>query len=1253
MQRTLGLDLGIASVGWCLFDDDAEGNPIRIRDIGSFVFDQIENPKSGITENIERRQKRLLRRQRRRRVRRLADARALFQEEFHLDFFSVLAGEKQHVSPFDIKKKGLTEKLTPEELTIALYHYLKYRGYKSNRKIDGGDESDKKILSGISSIRNQIDARRKSGESLYITQYLVEQMAARPKEAQRIHNTASDFFLTVSRDMYLEEINALLDRQIAFGVIDQSFKTRYIDLFTRQRDFSEGPDVSSKYHVSIEDKIGLCAFDGQKRAPKDSLTSSRFVLLSSLNNLSYKTNAEEGYRRFTPSQIVELEKMALEKKETTYASLFAKIGVVPFRIKGLALSRKEYRSVFAKFCADEKISNGNISSEQYEKLNRLLVEKTFGKAFFKNSELVYGLRKAILSLREPKKTVFCDDEQFYDDAAVILLLNKTDARIQKACQEKGYPSEVEAEILKQKNVAKTIDLSLPIARLLIPLLEEGNTYDKAMAQIGYNHSQSQHAEKIGFMPDIDTALKNAGLRLTNPVVKHTLVQLRNILNAISEKYGCPDHFSIELARELGKNFLDRKGIRNTQLDNQENNIEIKTKMLEKYPNHFHTIFDISKKRQDVLRYKLYLEQRGMSPYTNHPIAESDLFDDNLYQIDHILPYSKSFDDSYNNKVLVETKENQNKKNQLPLEYLADEKPLRDFLTATPSLPREKVARLLAKDISDDFTAKDFEDSSYIATLAKNLITYYFLPENASCFCTSGRITEKLRQLWGLAGKTHSFRSSYEKGYSAKFMSDYAFDSFEENEKENGLTFHFIYREKEPFDVVISKRSAPKGRILSTEDERLNRSLDLFGENAAYFRDRFHLVYHQAFRELYSAIHYESVNENSSERREAGEVVLGAVLNEITKDINLKDRSNDLHHALDAAIIGCVSHKIILRLTKFFQTHENLVDPTTGEIDPKIRLDPPYRDFASEVLARVYERDQAKLLTILNSLVPYQDEPATFQSAHVLLPTRTPEKNISGAISKETIFGKDEKTGQIIKRVPVGKLAKASDLDGLIDKDGGNKAVYDACVAWLAMPKSTRPPFPRLAKKGSLVRSVRILQPTSASKEVDLSNGRYADNSSNIRVNVYQKKDGDPRLYFVPIYYYQLTREKIRKEQIAKVQAGKLAPEKVLPEAQYSLMWSQAEDGTAQISQSDLNEHYKLVACMPRYSLIEIHMGSRSCLCYSGGASSGKLEVYSVLGDDFDLHAASIVGEKAERNRITVSTISSLKLRSISVLGRVS
>jgi CRISPR-associated endonuclease Csn1 len=1253
MPRTLGLDLGIASVGWCLFDDDSDGNPIRIRDIGSFVFDQIENPKSGLTENIDRRQKRLMRRQRRRRVRRLEDARALFQKQFGLDFFTVLSAQEKHISPFDIKVKGLTQKLTPEELMIALYHYLKYRGYKSNRKIDAGDESDKKILSGISSTREQIAAHRKSGESYYVSQYLIERMAAQPKENQRLHNTSNDYVLTVARDMYLEEIQALLDRQIGYGVIDDSFKNRYIELFTRQRDFSEGPDASSKYHVSLDERIGLCDFDGKKRAAKDSMSAVRFVLLSSLNNLRFKESAGEEYRFLNAEQIVLIEKAALEKKELTYSALFKLLGMVPYRVKGLSISRKEYRAVFAKFCQDENIVNGNISSEQYEKLNQALADKLFSKAFFKNSELVYGLRKNLASHEEAEVKPFVTDERFYDDVASILLVNKTDARILEACKEKAYPAAVVAEILKQKNVTKTIELSLDICRQLIPLMEEGNDYDKALKQIGYNHSAIKHAEKIGYLPDIDTALKNAGLRLTNPVVKHTLVQLRNIINAISATYGCPDHYSIELTRELGKNFQDRQSIRLNQLDNQETNIELKTKLMEKYPDHFHTIFDVSKRRQDMLRYKLFVEQRGMSPYTNKPIKESDIFDDNLYQIDHILPYSQSFDDSYNNKVLVETEQNQNKKNQLPLEYLTDSKPLRDFIAATPSLPREKVTRLLAKDISDDFTNKDFEDSSYIATLAKTLINYYLLPEGESCFCTSGRITEKLRELWGLSGKTHSYRSSFEKHYSGKFLSDYAYDSFEVDEKKENILFHFVYREKEQFDVALAKKAAPKGRALALDDQRFNEAFDMFVNEEAYFHDRFHYAYHEEMASLYKTINYTNVNVEGESRKDAGMEILGRVWNEINKDIMTKDRSNDLHHALDAAVIGCVSHSTIVRLTKFFQNNENLFDATTGELNPKLKLDLPYPHFNDEVLARVYERDQATLFKILNALPQYQSEPACVKNVHVMLPARSPEKNISGAISKETLFGKDEKTGRVIKRIPVDKLTKPADLDGLLDKDGGNKAVYEACIEWLKLPKATRPAFPKLAKKGTLVRSVRILQPTLASKEVDLSGGRYADNSDNIRVNVYQKKDGDKRLYFVPIYYYQLTREKIRKEQLSKVAAGKLSPDKVLSEPLYTIMWKRDADGSTQITQSDLDKNYTLKGIMPRYSLIEIHIGDKTSLCYSGGVTVGQFEVYSVLGDNYDLISSGIVGKDRKQNNLTISTISDLKIRSISVLGKVS
>jgi hypothetical protein len=123
--------------------------------------------------------------------------------------------------------------------------------------------------------------------------------------------------------------------------------------------------------------------------------------------------------------------------------------------------------------------------------------------------------------------------------------------------------------------------------------------------------------------------------------------------------------------------------------------------------------------------------------------------------------------------------------------------------------------------------------------------------------------------------------------------------------------------------------------------------------------------------------------------------------------------------------------------------------------------------------------------------------------------------------------------------------------------------------------------------------------------------------------------------------------------LAKVKAGKLTADKVLSEPLYTMMWKRDEDGSMQISQSDLDEHYVLKACLPRYSLIELHLGERSCLCYTGGATTGKIEVYSVVGDNFDLQTAQIVGSAVTRDLITVSTITSLKLRSISVLGRLS
>jgi len=1258
MATTLGLDLGIASIGWCLFDDDEKGNPRKIIDIGSFVFDQIENPKSGQTENILRREKRLMRRQRRRKVRRLEDGRTLFQKTFGLDFFKVVNERHSPETPFDLKVKGLTEKLTPEEIMVALYHYLKYRGYKSNRKVDTGkDPDDKKLLSNISSLRKEISDRNASGEKIFASGLLLEKLKAKPKEEQRLHNTSNEFHLTVARDMYIDEITALLDRQIVFGVIGEDFKKEYLGLFQRQRDFSEGPDPSSKYHVSFANLIGTCVFDGKKRVGKDSYSAKQFVLLSALNNLMFKLDPSDAhYQRLSPEQIKILENFCLDKSEVKYSALFKKLDLVPFRIKGLALSRKQYKTAMAKFYEEHpeaKGGQGNGDPSTYEALSDFMQKKTLDVTFFKNSEIVYSLRRNLCARENLSEAdaKLISENSFYDEIATILLTCKTDARIFDECSKRGYHTWIIDEVTKIKSVSKTIDLSLDLCRRLAAPLEHGLTYDKAMAEIGYDHSTISHSRLIGRIPDLDTALKETKQRLTNPVVRHTLVQLRNLLNAIADTYGIPTHFAIELNRDLKRNFEDRKEIRNAQMDNQANNLRLKATLLDKFPNHFKSVFDLSKKNNDLLRYKLFDQQGGVSPYTNKIIREDDIFDDNLFQIDHILPYSRSFDDSFNNKVLVETKENQNKGDQTPFEYFKDLAPLKAYLS-THYLPREKVSRLLAKDIDSDFLDKDFEDSSYIAILAKNLITYFMLPEGEQCRTIAGSMTEKLRDLWHVSGKTHSFISSSSLHYSRKFIEEYEYRSFEANEVGGpSLVFDFAFRKSGNFEVQIKKASATGDKPLTKDQTDFNNALKEFIAQQGYFKERFSLALNQTLRGLEESISYESVNPESSIRRQAGIYILGRVIDEVERDITAKDRSNDLHHAVDAAVIGCITPKIVKHLTQFYQKNERAIEYATGEV--KLSLDEPYPYFADEVLARVYERDETKLLSLLNDLPMYQENPAIEKTVHVLWPARSTEKDITGAISNETIFGFDKSSGMLTSKIAVAKLTKET-LEKIMDKDGGNHAVYLACLDWLKKAgEKDRPPFPRLAKKGTLVRKVRILTGRTPSGIVDLSNDRYADNSDVVRVNVYRKNEGNKRFYFVPITYYQISRDKIRRRQFEEVKQGKRKAESVLSEPLYSLMWSQGDAGSCQITDDDLRKNYTLIACLPRHSLVEIERNGKKALCYTGGASSGMFEVYSLLGDNADLYYNGLTDSLRDRNLLTISTISALKVRSISVLGKIS
>ena len=1271
MPKTLGLDLGIASIGWCLyeseavkFDVDENGvasrifyAPTHIIDLGSFVFNQIENEK-GKTENVVRRGKRLMRRQRRRKAFKKKLIRKLFKDAFGVDFLdNVIAAKAVKENPFEIKKRGLSEKLTPNELMVALYHYVKWRGFKSNRKsIDGkgkgGDSDTKKMLKGISSLKEKLAEEAKKGNSPYVTPYLLSQsvkVPGRPDLNEHIHNREKEFSLTVDRETYQKEIEAFLDKQISFGVINEDFKKSYLSIWSYQRNFSDGPN-RGPYVLDMDKIIGRCSFDDQPRAPKNSISARKFILASSLVNLRYKVEGDTAYRQLTPEQISSfLASDKIYSASIKYSTILSFLKIKDcVAIKSLDLSRRQYIDLLNKFKRDNGIDlSEQLDQSQEVEFKKLVKSKTFDKNIVPQSTFIAQAKMIGEDKRlTERESEFAKTDEFFDFLANVLLRKKDDEAIKKElAKTEGFGENLINAILDTDIDSKqVIDLSLDICRKLLPYLTRGMTYDKAMQEIGYKHAgEDDRAEIRGKIPPIDEALAEMGVVLTNPVVKHALANLRKILVAIVDVYGQIDDCVVELARELKKSFEERKTIRASQIDNQYQNNLLRNRMMEDFPDTFRSYSKIS--NTDLLRLKLYHEQRGISPYTNKPIPYREIFS-NSYQVDHIMPFSKSFDDSFTNKVLVEAKANADKGDNLPRMFLEN---IKIFLANNKSISDKKRENLLRSEIPDDFIAKDLVDTGYLSKLARKFITFYMLPSGVSCRSTSGGVTSLMRKHWKLSGKTHTYYKldssnyvSFENNlYQVKFFEDFAFKSVSYEKESLIFTFStknngFDEDNEIPFKKKSNKRQDGKEKELSAEDQALNNAIDYYLANEALFVGHFRNAYNLPFdklqetvsgRRLLPNVDAGSINVSESEFFDHAMTLLNFVRIGIQKIIDKKNRDNHLHHALDAAVIGAVTPSVIYNISN--ANKEGFAD--------RLVFPEPYGGFKEEVLARVYERDPEKLLNILNNLPQYRCRQLTKYDVHVLIPVRQPNHVNNGPLSKETIKGVrdvyNEETKvverRLVKTISVEKI-KMENVSDIVDAKRGNKEVASAISDWLRSHKKTK--YPVLPKKGTFIKKVKIYEGVPEGAVPLSSNGdRYADNEDCIRVDVY-KKAGSPKLFFVPVFLYQKFNQKRGVKNTFAI-------------------WSSQKDFSL-VDEDSLNKHYVCVARLPRYSLIEVVCNNQKVICYSGGFSAGKLEVYSCLGDFVDIR--NLLGSKQkDRQYMTCSTIASLKVRSISVLGKLS
>lgn len=294
-------------------------------------------------------------------------------------------------------------------------------------------------------------------------------------------------------------------------------------------------------------------------------------------------------------------------------------------------------------------------------------------------------------------------------------------------------------------------LSSKAIRNILPHLKDGNKYSNACILAGYRHSKSsltsEEIENKIYKERLDILPKNS---LRNPVVEKILNQMINVINSIFAQYGKPDEIRIELARELKSSAKERENMTKAIDEANKSNDKVRD-ILQKEFNILHP------GKNDILRYKLYEELKingYHTLYSNTYIPHEQLFSKD-FDIEHIIPQSRLFDDSYSNKTLESRAANIEKGNDTAYDYveklgkdkLQEYKNRIDTLYKNGHIKKTKRDKLLMKgaDIPNDFIDRDLRDTQYIAKKAKEILNEA-VPVVTS---TTGKITDRLREDWQL------------------------------------------------------------------------------------------------------------------------------------------------------------------------------------------------------------------------------------------------------------------------------------------------------------------------------------------------------------------------------------------------------------------------------------------------------------------------------------------------------------------------
>ena len=792
-KHVLGLDLGVGSIGWCLIALDEQGDPAEILGMGSRVVpltnlgdDKAFSKGEAFTAN----QKRTARRTMRRGFARYQLRRYRLRRE--LEKVGMLPDAALIQLPllelWELRERAATagERLTLPELGRVLCHINQKRGYrhvKSDAAAIVGDEGEKKkdsnsaYLAGIRANDEKLQDEHKT-----VGQYFAEQLRQNQSESPTggISYRIKDQIF--SRQRYIDEYDQIMAAQRVY--YPDILTDEFIRMLRDEVIFMQRPLKSCKHLVSLcefekQEKVMRVQQDdgkggrqlverrvkfGPKVAPKSSPLFQLCRIYEAVNNI--RLIRPDG----SPHDITPEERDKLVAYLQTYEAPKppkrkpAKAKPVKLAHPKLDLDKlKELLCIEEELLADKLLEEGlkgdatrvalSIILQPYPQYHHLL-----------DMELETRMMTVQLTdeetgeVTEREVAVVTDSyvrQPLYRLWHILYSIEERDAMRRALITQLGMKEEdLDGGLLDQLYRLDFVksgygNKSAKFICKLLPQLQQGLGYSEACAAVGYRHSNTPTREEITertLLEKIPLLQRN---ELRQPLVEKILNQMINLVNALKTEYGV-DEVRVELARELKMSREERERMTRQNGERKKANGKVAAKIQK---------CGLFPTKSRIRKYRLWEEAGCQCLYCGRSIDEKQCLNGDDMEVEHIIPKSVLYDDSYGNKTCACRRCNKEKGNRTALEYIRAKGWEDEYMERiNERLKAKKISyrkyqrlRWLKEDIPSDFLERQLRLTQYISRQAMAILQQGIRRVSAS----EGGVTARLRSLWGYDDILHT------------------------------------------------------------------------------------------------------------------------------------------------------------------------------------------------------------------------------------------------------------------------------------------------------------------------------------------------------------------------------------------------------------------------------------------------------------------------------------------------------------------